>query len=96
MGLTTEQVLNMSLWQYNAYCEAYRVRQNDELALQIQAAYMCAYWSGFTKGPKKTLDSVLHDIRVKHHTAPKPIDYTSVDKEFQQAEDLKTHGWTKQ
>lgn len=84
----------MSFWQYNAWCEAYKDRNIDQLSLQIQAAYLGAYWNGAQKR-KKSLNSVLKSLR-KDNTKIKrtPINLEKVSKEFQQVEELRNYGWT--
>ena len=85
----------MELWQYNAWCEAYRARQDDELVIQVQAAYLCAYWNGFSKH-KKSLDSVLRSIQKKHKKIKRePIDLEKVSEEFNKMEDLRRNGYEK-
>lgn len=81
----------MSLWQYNAWCEAYRDRIKDDLSLQLQAAYMGAYWNGATKH-KKSLMRILNGLYEKEKV---PIDVKKVSEEFRQYEELKNYGWTK-
>ena len=97
MGLTTNQFLEMELWQYNAYCEAYQDRMIDDLSIQIQAAYLGAYWSGWSKH-KKSLRSVLDSLRRKKvtHTKKEPIDVEKISEQFRQMEELKSYGWTRQ
>lgn len=98
MGLSTSELLEMQLWQYNAYSKAFVARQADSLALQVQAAYYGAYWNGYTKGKKKSLKSVLDKIysQSKKGSQPRtPIDYKKVDDEFRKMEELKNNGWTK-
>lgn len=53
----------MTLWQYNAYREAFSGRQRDLLCLQLQAAYYNAYWSAISSKHKKSLDSVIGEIQ---------------------------------
>ena len=85
----------MSFWQYNAWCEAYRARMSDSLALQIQAAYLGAYWNGASKH-KKSLQSVLksltkEDLKKKR----KPINVKEIAEQFRQFEELQKYGRTK-
>lgn len=86
----------MELWQYNAWCEAYQDKIIDTLSIQVQAEYLGAYWSGFSKN-KKSLNSVLESLRPKKKLNMKkePIDVISVSKQFRQMEELKLYGWTK-
>lgn len=88
----------MELWQYNAWCEAYKCRMSDELVIQIQAAYLGAYWSGFSKH-KKSLESVIRSInRGNEHkkSKKKPINIDSISRQFEQMEELKQNGWSRQ
>lgn len=87
----------MELWQYNAWCEAYQDKIIDTLSIQVQAEYLGAYWSGFSKH-KKSLNSVLESLRPKKklNTKKEPINVTNVSKQFRQMEELKLYGWTKQ
>lgn len=86
----------MDLWQYNAWCEAYQDKIIDNLTIQIQAAYLNAYWSGFSKH-KKSLDSVLKSLRKdKVNKAKKePINVKEISEQFRQMEELKLYGYTK-
>jgi hypothetical protein len=87
----------MDLWEYNAWSEAWQERVADDLSLQIQAAYYGAYWNGWTKGHKKTLQQVLKSLRTqKRKNNSKPIDVNKVAEELKQAEELAKNGWTKQ
>lgn len=52
----------MTLWQYNAYREAFSGKQRDLLCLQLQAEYYGAYWNSMSKH-KKSLDSVIGEIQ---------------------------------
>lgn len=87
----------MELWQYNAWCEAYQDKIIDTLSIQVQAEYLGAYWSGFSKH-KKSLNSVLESLRPKKklNTKKEPINVINVSKQFRQMEELKLYGWTKQ
>lgn len=87
----------MSLWQYNAWCEAYRKRKQDELAIQVQAAYYCAYWNSGAKH-KRSLSSVLKQILRSDRKTKKgpPLDIDAVRKKFRQLEELRTYGYTKE
>lgn len=87
----------MELWQYNAWCEAFKCKKNDELVIQIQAAYLGAYWGGFSKH-KKSLESVIKSIGRENSykkSKRKPIDIDSISKQFIQMEELKQNGWTR-
>ena len=83
----------MSLWQYNAWCEAYLDRIYDQLSLKVQAAYLGAYWNSWTKGPKKSLPSVLRSLRPKKEAKRKPIDIDKVREDFRKVEELRKNGW---
>lgn len=87
----------MTLWQYNAWTEAYREREIDELAIQIQGAFMGAYWNSAAHH-KKSLNSVLENIRAPLRKNKKvvkaPIDLTKVEEQFAAYEELKNSGWT--
>ena len=87
----------MELWQYNAWCEAYQDKIIDTLSIQVQAEYLGAYWSGFSKH-KKSLNSVLESLRPKKKLNMKkePINVNNVSEQFRQMEELKLYGWTKQ
>lgn len=85
----------MPLWMYNAYSEGFLLRQKDTLALQIQSAYMNAYWSSDTKH-KKSLEQVLNRIYKERKADKKPIDVKALEKDFSRMEDIRTNGWTKQ
>jgi hypothetical protein len=84
----------MELWQYNAWCEAYKDRQTDNLVIQIQAEYLGAYWNGFSKH-KKSLNSVINSIQRRNKkVVRKPIDVQKVSDDFRMMEELKQNGWT--
>lgn len=87
----------MELWQYNAWCEAYQDKIIDTLSIQVQAEYLGAYWSGFSKH-KKSLNSVLESLRPKKKLNMKkePINVINVSEQFRQMEELKLYGWTRQ
>lgn len=88
----------MELWQYNAWCEAYQDKIVDTLSIQVQAAYLGAYWSGFSKH-KKSLNQVLDSLRkrkVNKATKKKPIDVEKISEQFRQMEELKVYGYTKE
>ena len=94
-GLTPIQLLEMPLWMYNAYSEGFLLKQKDELALQIQSAYMGAYWNSALKH-KKSLQDVIDKIyRDKRKIDRKPIDVKALEKEFKTMEDIRNNGWTK-
>ena len=85
----------MSFWQYNAWCEAYQSRMADQLSVQVQAAYLGAYWGGASKN-KKSLKSVLNAIQKgtqKHKR--KKIKVDEVAERFRQFEELQKYGRTK-
>lgn len=87
-------MLEMPLWMYNAYNDGVMLKQQDELALQVQAAYMCAYWGSETKH-KKSLSQIIDSIYTnKKKKEYKPIDVKALEKEFKMMEDLRTNGWS--
>ena len=94
MGLSTQELLTMDFWQYNAYSQAWEVRTRDQLAITIQGAWMAAYWSGPSKH-KKTLKSVLKAITRGDELPRERIDKKSAEKTFKQFEEILEHGWTK-
>ena len=80
----------MSLWQYNAWCEAHRQRARDNLCLQVQAAYYGAYWNSKVKH-KRSLKSVLKELqgsKKKHKKGP-PLDLDEARKIFKRLEEIK-------
>lgn len=83
----------MDLWQYNAWSAAHQDRINDQLCIQVQAAYLGAYW-GSAQKHKKSLQSVLREIQNHKMISKKrkAIDVEAVAKDFKQMEDLKTYG----
>jgi hypothetical protein len=85
----------MELWQYNAWGDAFRDKQIDKLAIQIQAEYLGAYWGGLSNKRKKSLDAVLSAIHKKKpkHVKREPIDVEAIEKDFQRLEELKANGW---
>lgn len=83
----------MTLWQYNAWCEAYRARMRDGLSLQIQAAYLGAYWSSSAKR-KKSLQSVLKGLEGKPQVRKKETNFVQVANKFKQFEELQQYGRT--
>lgn len=95
MGLSTSQLLEMELWQFNAYSEAYRARMRDSLAVQAQAAWLSAYWNSAAKH-KVSLERVLRKLEEpKKQTQRKKIDKEQAASAFRQFEELKKYGWTK-
>lgn len=91
--MSTDELLNMTLWQYNAYSEAKELAVQDELCLKVQAAFYNAYWNSGKKH-KKTLKQVIDAIRNDPYKEVVPIDIDALAKEFKQAEELRTYGWT--
>ena len=80
----------MSLWQYNAWCDAYQLRVKDDLSLQVQAAHYCAYWNSAAKH-KRSLKSVLKEIqgsKRKHKKGP-PLDVAAAKRAFQRLKEIK-------
>ncbi len=97
MGLLPEQLLDLTIWQWNAYCDGYKFRRADELALKIEAAYYEAYWNGYSKGGKKSLKRIIQDIYKRQNKQkkkkPTPIDIDKVSKQFERMEALRKNGW---
>ncbi len=84
----------MSIWQYNAWCDAHRGRQRDLLAISLQGAYYTAYYTNEGRRAKPLsviLDSILKEDRVKE----KPIDVKKVEGLFKDFEELQIYGRTK-
>lgn len=82
--------MGMSLWQYNAWCEAHKLKVKDDLSLQLQAAYYGAYWNSGAKH-KRSLKSVLRELqgsKRKHKKGP-PLDLDEARKIFQRLEEIK-------
>lgn len=94
MGLTTEQFLAMDLWQYNAYSQAWKLRTRDALAIELQGAWMAAYWSS-SKKHKLSLKKVLKKLEAKDQVERKPIDKKKVEDAFRQFEEIQKYGWTR-
>lgn len=85
----------MDLWQYNAWCEAFKDKSYQLQASQVQAAYFGAYWARESKRKKLSLKAVLKMLRGSEEN-PKPgppIDVEKVQEQFRQAEELQTHGY---
>lgn len=87
-------MLDLTIYQYNAYCEGYRLHQADNLVSMVEAAYYSAYWNGAQKH-KKSLENVVKHIyrsvsrkRIKRE----PIDFKKVNKEFAEMEELRKYG----
>ena len=95
MGLTTGQFLEMSIWQFNAYSQAWKARNRDALAIEIQGAWMTAYWSSRVKH-KKSLQSVLRGLQEseKDNAPRQKIDKKAAENLFKQFEEIKAYGWT--
>ena len=96
MGLLPEQLLDLTLWQLNAYSQGNQLKQADELARLVEAAYYEAYWNGYSKGSKKSLKQVLKEIYKPFNKAkekPEPIKVKEVSKEFENMEALRKYGW---
>lgn len=89
-----EELLDLTIYQYNAYCEGYKLKQADELVSLIESAYYNAYWNG-TQKHKKSLSSVVRNIYKevsKSKIKRTPIDFNKVDKEFAEMEELRKYG----
>lgn len=83
-------MLAMTLWQYNAWCEAYQLKVKDDLSLQIQAAYYSAYWNSRAKH-KRSLKSVLKELqgsKKKRKKGP-PLDVEAAKQIFQRLKEIK-------
>lgn len=93
MGLTTDQFLSMDLWQFNAYSVAWKARMRDVLAIEIQGAWLNAYWNS-SKKHKMSLRKVLRELEDKQETEKPKIDKVEVEKTFKQFEELQKYGWT--
>lgn len=87
-GLTLPQLLGMTLWQYNAWCEAYQLRIKDDLSLQLQAAYYNAYWNSKAKH-KRSLKSVLRELLGSKKKKAPPLDVAAARQIFKQLEEIK-------
>ena len=87
-------MLDLTIYQYNAYCEGYKLRQVDELASRVEAAYYGAYWNGASKH-KKSLQSVVNklyqSVRKSKKKTTEPIDIKALDKEFAEMEVLRNY-----
>lgn len=88
MGLTTSELLEMTFWQYNAYCKAHQLRAKDQLAIQVQAAYLEAYWNSATKH-KKSLAQMIQQIYQDGDVVRKPINFKAAEKDFESFEQIK-------
>lgn len=84
----------MDVWQYNAYSQAWEQRTRDALAIEIQGAWMAAYWSSGKKH-KISLKNVLKKLSGEKKKTQKPMDRQKVDKTFKQFEEILKYGWTK-
>ena len=94
MGLTTKQFLAMDLWQFNAYSQAWEARTKDALAIQVQGAWMTAYWSSTIKH-KVSLKKVLKDLVAGEELPREKVDKQAAEKAFKQFEEIQKYGWTK-
>lgn len=73
------------------------MKQTDELASRIEAAYYNAYWNGASKH-KKSLQSVINKLYQgsrKSKKKAKPIDIKALEKEFAEMEELRKYGGVK-
>ena len=84
----------MDFWQFNAYSLAWEAQKRDQLAIEIQGAWMNAYWSGTSKH-KKSLKQVLKALEQREELPREPVDKVAVEKQFKQFEELQKYGWTK-
>ena len=90
-------MLDLSIEQYNAYCEGYRYRCADDLANLMTAAYYNAYWNGASKS-KRSLDSVLRKMyreldKKKKNKPVEKMDVAGIKKDFERMEALRKYGW---
>ena len=87
-------MLDLDLWQYNAYCEGYKLKCADDLSNMLTASYYNAYWNGASKS-KKSLENVLTKLyRELDKDAPREkIDVDAVRKDFERMEALRRNGW---
>ena len=70
------------------------MKQTDELASRIEAAYYNAYWNGASKH-KKSLQSVINKLYQQARKTTKkrePIDIKALEKEFAEMEELRKYG----
>lgn len=95
MGLTTEQFLGMDIWQFNAYSQAWKIRTRDALAIEIQGAWMTAYWCNPHAKHKVSLKKVLKGLTEDEELPREKINKQEVEKQFRQFEELQKYGWTK-
>ena len=83
--------MGMALWQYNAWCEAHKLRIKDDLSLQIQAAYYGAYWNSKAKH-KRSLKSVLKELQGSSKKRKKaqgpPLDVAEARRIFKRLEEI--------
>ena len=93
MGLTTAELLSMEFWQYNAYSEAFKLRMGDQLAIQIQAAWLNAHWNGNSKH-KMSLQKALKMARGEGDAPRVAINKDKAASVFRQMEELEKNGWT--
>ena len=92
--MTTSQFLEMDIWQYNAYCQAWKARTRDALAIEFQGAWMTAYWGSAAKH-KISLRKALRGLEDDKPTERKPINKQEAEKTFKQFEEIQKNGWTK-
>lgn len=94
MGLTTQAFLEMEFWQFNAYTEAWEKRIRDSLAIELQGAWMTAYWSS-DKKHKVSLKKVLKDLSGEEERPREKINKKEAESAFRQFEEIMKYGWTK-
>ena len=62
IGLTPEQVLDLTFWQFKACSEGYSERTKDEMCQQVVGAYYTAYYSNakHPKSPARVIKQILN------------------------------------
>lgn len=87
----------MDLWQYNAWLEAYNLKETDRLATAVHAAFYGAYWGVDSKHRKKSLSEVIKGLYAPHDSRKKTkTDFKAVAESFRRFEELSKYGWTKE
>ena len=82
----------MEVWQYNAYTEAWHKRISDVLAVELQGAWMTAYWSSERKH-KVSLKKVLKELTPEEDRPREKINKKEVENSFRQFEEILNHGY---
>lgn len=89
--MSTAQLLEMEMWQFTAYCDAWELRVKDQLSIQLQSAYYNAYWNSATKN-KKSLEEVLSKLHEEKHSTTTAISKQAIDR-FELLEEVKEKGY---